>query len=317
MDNIFIVNDVVDLTGVTTLSEALAALNPGELLAVGDGVNFTATAFNTGVNEVQFFTRLKNGDLHCSVPIRRTNITRVNTQTAVAGQKRVVRIGGTGVGAGLVIPSTGEGNITFRNLSYNHAIPTQRVNFSFNKRATETPSAFLDRVVTEINNTMALQAKAFISATKLGVTDFALQFTTSDPFVDLSIQLDGIFEGYEVVEIQALILPIGRGEDILAVELELTKHLGNHGYAELNDLWYKGQLQADPSLNYDVVTLNWRGIGETPTSAMQVASNTLQFATPTTEGNLAPIAALINAAGGFSAIVDVDSDATDGFKEEA
>lgn len=317
MRNIFIVTALADLTGVTTLEGALAAIGTNELLAVGDGANYTVGSFTPGVSSVQFFTRLANGELRCSVPINRRSITRINRQDAVAGQKYIGQIGATSIGNGLVIPSTGEGNITLRNNSYNHAIPTQRVNISVTKKATETASAYLDRVVAEINAAMALQPFAFVTAAKLGTINMALQFTVNDPFVDFSVQFDGIFAGYTLTETQALIIPVGRGKDIKALELELTKHLGNHGYAEMNENWYKGELQTDDTVAYDVSTLDWKGIGETPTSSMHVANNTLQFATPT-GGNISTIhALLVSAFATTDAVLDEDIDATDGASDEA
>ena len=318
MENLLVVDSVVDVVGesYTTIEAAVAGMTAKQLLIVGDGHTLigAATVVPQGVQDVQFLVKLENGDIRSSVSIPRRSIRRVNLQYATNGIKKVLRIGGTALGTGLVIPSTGEGNILLKNMSYNHAIATQRVSVSVQKKATETAEQYIDRVVAEVNAAMALQAYPFATAAKVGSSpDFAITFTVADTDVDLSVGVDGIFADYPAETITEMKVPIGAGKDILAMEKEMSRHLGNGNYEKNPDLWYKGEFQANPNDVYDVITLNWEGIAPTPTNTIKAADNSLTIAVGQDAGDLTGVVRVINSIVGTTSdvVIDEDSDATD------
>ena len=323
MENLLVVESVVAIAGkgVTTVEEAVAVMKANQLLVVGDGHTLigAGTTVPAGVQDVQFLVKLKNGNIRSSVSIPRRNIRRLNVQYATYPQLKVLRIGGTALGTGLVIPSTGEGNILLKNMSYNHAIATQRVSVSVQKKASETAKQYIDRVVAEVNAAMALQAYPFATAAKVGASpDFAITFTVADTNVDLSVGVDGIFADYPAETITEMKVGIGAGKDILAMEKEMSRHLGNSNYVENNDLWYKGEMRANPNDVYDVITLNWEGIAPTPTNTIKAADNSLTIAVGQNNGETKPVAAVINSVVGtrLAVTIDEDDDATDGGTDE-
>ena len=299
MENLLVVDSVVNVVrgSYTTIEAAVAGMTAKQLLIVGDGHTLigAATVVPQGVQDVQFLVKLKNGDIRSSVSIPRRNIRRLNVQSANSGRLKVLRIGGVALGTGLVIPSTGEGNILLKNMSYNHAIATQRVSVSVQKKASETAEQYIDRVVAEVNAAMALQAYPFATAAKVGASpDFAITFTVADTNVDLSVGVDGIFADYPAETIVSMRVPIGDGKDILAMEKEMSRHLGNSNYVENNDLWYKGEMQANPNDVYDVITLNWEGIAPTPTNTIKAADNSLTIAVGQDNGDFKDVLDVIN-----------------------
>lgn len=318
MENLLVVDSVVDVAGegLTTVEDAVKEMTANQLLVVGDGHTLIGlgTTVPAGVQDVQFLVKLKNGDIRSSVSIPRRSIRRLNVQSATSAQLKVLRIGGTALGTGLVIPSTGEGNILLKNMSYNHAIATQRVSVSVQKKATETAEQYIDRVVAEVNAAMALQAYPFATAAKVGASpDFAITFTVADTNVDLSVGVDGIFADYPAETITEMRVAIGAGKDILAMEREMSRHLGNSNYVENNDLWYKGEMQANPNDKYDVITLNWEGIAPTPTNTIKAADNSLTIAVGQDNGDFTDVLNVINSVVGnaIAVAIDVDTDATD------
>lgn len=319
MENLLVVHNVVDVVGgdYATVEEAVAGMAPYDLLVVGDGHTLigAGTLVPEGVQDVQFLVKLKNGDIRSSVSIPRRNIRRLNAQVATSATLKVLRIGGTALGTGLVIPSTGEGNILLKNMSYNHAIATQRVSVSVQKKATETAEQYIDRVVVEINAAMALQAYPFATAAKVGASpDFAITFTVADTNVDLSVGVDGIFADYPAEVITEMAVAIGAGKDILAMEKEMSRHLGNGNYEKNPDLWYKAELQADANTSYNVLTLNWEGIAPTPTNTIKAADNSLTIAVRDDTSEFMTVARVISSVVGsrLAITIDGDFDATDG-----
>ena len=318
MENLLVVDNVVDVVrgGFTTVEEAVAGMVPKDLLIVGDGHTLIGlgTVVPAGVQAVQFLVKQKNGDIRSSVSIPRRNIRRLNVQYATSPQLQVQRIGGTALGTGLVIPSTGEANLLIKNMSYNHAIATQRVSLSVQKKASETAEAFIDRVVAEGNAAMALQAYPFATLAKVGsAPNFAITFTVADTNVDLSVGVDGIFADYPAEVITEMKVGMGAGTDILAMEKEMSRHLGNSNYEKNPDLWYKGEFQVNPNDQYDVITLNWEGIAPTPTNTIKAADTSLTIAVSQDAGDLTGVFGVIKSIVGtpLAVVIDVDSDATD------
>ena len=283
MENILILKQVDNIGLSTTVHAAINALTVGGLIAIGDqkvliGADTAAAPLLANVSMVQFFTKVSTNTIRCSVPIPRADINRYIYQQAVAGVNKITRLGGTTAGTTLVVPSEGDTEIVLKNLSYNHAIASTRISTSFTKKPAETVAVFLQRVVDTINAQNALLAAPFVTAALVNASpNFAINLTTA-PGVDLAIGISGFLEGSLRTVTQDEVSPIGAATDILAMEKDMSRHQGNHGYAENNDLWYKQPTETNLATTYDVATLVWKGISPTPTNSMQVAANTLQLA---------------------------------------
>lgn len=323
MENLLVVENAVDVVtgGYATVEEAVAGMAAYEFVVVGDG--HTLIGVNSlvpdGVEAVQLLVKLPNGDVRSSVSIPRRNITRLNLQTSTAAQLQVLRIGGTTSGTGLVIPSTGEANLLIKNMSYNHSIATQRVSLSVQKRATETAEQFIDRVVAEGNAAMAMQSSPFATLAKVGVSpNFGITFTVANTDVDLSVGVDGIFANYPATTITPMKVAFGAGKDVLAMEKEMSRHLGNGNYEKNADLWYKAAFVANVDDTYDILTLNWEGIAPTPTNSIKVANNSLTIAVGNNNGTTGTVVEVLNSIVGsrIAVTIDVDTDAVDGDSEE-
>jgi hypothetical protein len=287
MENLLVVKQIGAIATIASIAE-LDDMIVGDLIAVGDGREIigvgSAAADLTSLKEIKFITKLADGKFRVSAPINRFNITSYSEQLYSAPQNKVVRIGGITALLTLNIPSTGEGNITVRNLSYDHTIATQRINASVTKNANETPEAYVDRVIAQLNTAMTNTGNVFATAAKVidGTNTFlGITFTCANEHVDLALSLDGIFAGVVPVTTTEAKCGLGKGTDILAMEKDYTKNLGNSGYVELPDLWYSAPNQVDSALNFNVITLGWDGIASTATTNRQVARNTMTFAAPT------------------------------------
>jgi len=280
MRNIFIIEA---LTTQTTVG-AVAAMTAREVMIVGDSkeviTDLSTAASLKGLKSINFITKTTNGNLRTSVPIPRLALKDFSMQVYNAPVNKVVTLGSGVAGTSLVIPTEGTGELTIRNLSYNHAISTQRVNYTATKKSTETAVAFIDRVVVELNAANAALTTPMYTVTKLGTTDLGLQFTCANEHIDLAISRDGIFATAGVVTTVQAVVSTGKGVDVQYMEDELAKHQGKGGYIENADAFYKQPLESKSTENYDIVTLTWEGISPTPTNTIKVATNTFSFAFP-------------------------------------
>lgn len=310
MRNILIIDGIV--AAGSSVTDTLTALTTRKIAAIGDGslvIGPTTTAAElTGIKKVQFVTRLSSGQLRYSVHIDRQLLNYNNTQVYSAPQNKIVQLG-TGVASGaLVIPSEGEVNFLIKNLSYNHTISTQRITYSATKKSTETPEAFIDRVVAGLNQANGMQAASIFTAVKLGSgTTLGIQFTTANEFIDLFIGVDGILSDTPLVTTQEAKVSTGRGIDVVREELVNSQFLGNNGY-DTSDFWYTQTQEAKASENYNIITLGFEGIAPTPTNSIKVANNSLAFAFPTAASYTAFATTLTLIFGNaFSAIGGADS----------
>lgn len=275
MDNILVVTKAGNVAGLANTGE-LNELAIGDLIAIGDGHVFIGADSTidvlSAVKEVVFLVKTADKKFRRSVSIPREYITNFNIQEYSAPQNKIVRVGGITSVLRLEIDdsSFGEANVSIRNMSYDHTVSTQRINVSLLKRVSETGVAFVQRLVAEINKAMAKQALSFGTATFIQGVDpddinTGFTFETANPHVDLAIALDGLLLGASVVTTQEAKVSFGKGEDVLAMEKNLSKHLGNSNYEQLTDLWYKEPFVANPATNYDMATLRWDGMAPTPT----------------------------------------------------
>lgn len=300
MENLLVVTGVESKTNFATV-ESLSGLEIGKMIAIGDGRKIIGSdavvADLADVKEIQFITKLTStGKLRISVPIPRYAITNINTQTFTASQAQIVRLGGITSSLGLNIPSIGEVSVSIVNKSYNHTINTQRVSINRTKKVGETPTVFMTSLVASINAAVNNMAIPFFSASLIvdGTNSyFGINFTTLSDNVDMDIYVGGDFEGASVIETQVQKVSLGKGSDIVTMEKDMQRHLGNNNYVELTDLWYNQPVDSANSTNYDVSTLNWKGIASTATTARHVANNVLSIATPTA-GQITAIRTLLN-----------------------
>lgn len=324
MESTFIAKTVGAIATVANL-QALDSLPVGALIAVGDGrvvIGVGSVAADiSDVKEIMFLTKTGDGKFRTSVNIPRTSIRSLNYQAYSAPVAPVVTIGGITAGLALDIPQKGEANITVNNLSYNHNIATQRKNVSIEKRATETPEAFVDRLVVKLNENnndlnffTAAKVKDGTSA-YLGIT-----ITAINEDVDLSISLGGILEYASKITTTYPKFATGKGADVLRMEQESSKNLGNGGYVENTDLWFNMPMEASTALNYDGFTLSWAGIAiRSISKATVVANNTFSLFVPTTSDE-APFKALFalilgntyEPVGGFETTTQTDDNAING-----
>ncbi len=290
MENILILKKVATVVGYANIPAAMDGIAIGDLIAVGDDKKLLGSASVAadlvGVRFIQFFTKLSTNTIRSSVPVDRECITRYNYQTAKDAVLQVATLGGVTAPLGLVIPTTGETGLVLRNMSYNHTIAAERVSSSFTKKASETAEAFVDRVVAELNAQQALLFKPFVTAAKVVTgANLGITFTNTYSDVDFSLSINGFLEGSAYSITTQPVAPIGAGVDILNMEKDFSRHRGYQGYAELGDLWYTQPTETLTTRKYNVATLKWDGIAETPSTSFKAATNHLQFAVDTTLDN--------------------------------
>lgn len=289
MENILVVNSIV--AAGTKSHTALDAADARGLLVIADNTTQSATTLGN-IPIVHFSTKLTSGKFRSSVPIRRADITSITYQPYVAPVLSVDRIGeATGTGT-LACEELKEASITVRNMSYIVNSPTQRINVSKTRRTGEALATFLGRIVTELNNVTTQGVPFFTAALVTNTTYYAITITALDRNVDISISTDGEFAYQTVTRTTEPVVGFGVGADIVALEKERSRHLGNHGYVELTELWYNAPTEALASENYGVFNISWTGKAGTPTSTMNVAENVLSIAVPS--GSTAVIASLEN-----------------------
>lgn len=268
------ITNVKDLQNLTTLQGA-AVLDDTKVIGLtavaGDYLNFT---------DVRFFSKYTN-KLWSSVQIPRQG-TKFNFQAYSAGQNKRVTLGKTTVAEAIYIPTEGEGTIVLKNLSYNHAIASQKVSVTEVKRTSETPLAYLTRVVENLNKSLQSLTTPFatvtlINATISSVIYYAIQIDYTSTNVDLHIGRDGVFRENTLFTVQEAICSTGKGVDLVEMEKDIYRNKGRQGYVENTDLWYSQPLQVDSNKNYDIITLTWSGTHLTPTSSKTVATNNLSI----------------------------------------
>lgn len=284
MENILVLkNQASTISALADLPDIVA----GELQVVGDGKILLTGAEGElqGIERVQFFTKRNDGTIKKSVPIKRRDVTYTNWQEYVAPVNGVYRIGDTSGAGVLPFLTNGEVNITVHNKSYNHNISTQRINVNLIRKVGETESAFVDRVVAALNNTAPRPRTApytpFFTAAKIGSgTTLGITFTTTSPDVDLTINMDGMWEGVEVVKVTKPVAGIGLGADVARLEADFSRNEGKSGFIENSELWFKGVADADVAGTYEIITIGFQTKADTATSKMFSARNTVQIAFP-------------------------------------
>lgn len=283
MENIFVVKQFASITDVADLED----IAEGDLLAIADGkvvVNpATLSSALADKKEVQFFTRTKDGKIKNSVSIPRRGCSMI-VQLPAADSPLERVIGGGTLLTRLDIPAEGEAYIAVRNSSYNHAINTQKISVSLNKRASETPLQFVTNLVAKLNAAMAMTNVPFatftlVNANVSGTECLGIAVVATSVEVDLSVQLDGILEGANNAVTSDVVVGVGKGIDVARMELDFSRNLGNKQFEKLGDLWYKQYANADINTLYTMVTLSWTGVAnQGATTKANVANNVIMFA---------------------------------------
>jgi hypothetical protein len=325
MESTFIAETVGAVENIATLQD-LDNMAVGDFIAVGDGrvvIGIDSTpASISDVKEVMFITKTADRKFRNSVSIPREAIRSLNYQAYSAPVAKVITIGGTTALLALNIPATGEANITVKNLSYNHNIATQRLNVSITKRGTESVLAFVNRLVAKLN--VSNTAVPFFTAAKVEATVgadtfYGITITAANDSVDLDIHMDGILEFAPKRVTTQPKNGLGKGADVLRMEQESSKNLGNHGYIENTDLWFNMPMEAVASANYNGFSLAWAGIAiRSISKATVVANNTMSIFVPTTS-DATPFNVLFaliigntyEPVGGFETGTQTDSNAID------
>lgn len=279
MENVFVVNAVGTKEASTTATiEGLAAR---EVVILGtNNVVLEDPADCVGVDGFCFVTKLTSGKFRTSAIIKRRNIVSITKKDYVAATLPVFRLAdGT---TGLNVETTGEAEVAVFNKSYNRNINTQRVSSNLTKKAGESTAVFLARVVADLNaQSTALSVPFFSAALANSGANYYINITALTREADISIKCDGMFEGTLITNPTPAVVGNGYGADIVALEKDFSKHLGNQGYEKLTDLWYNAPTEALATENYDILNITWKGESPTASSTMGVGTQTITVSFPT------------------------------------
>jgi hypothetical protein len=279
MENVFIVNAIGTKESSTTASiEGLAAR---EVLVIGtNNVVLATPADCVGVDGFYFVTKLTSGKFRTSAVIKRRNVTSIKKKDYVAFTLPQWRLASGS--NGLNVETTGEAQIGITNKSYNRTINYQRVNVNVVKLAGESTATYLAKVVAALNAENSKLSQTLFTAT-LGNTssNYFITIASTNRNADISITMDGMFAGTEITNTVVAVTGNGFGADIVALEKDHSKNLGNQGYERLTEAWYNAPTESLATENYDILNLAWKGESPTASSSMTVASNTITLGFPT------------------------------------
>lgn len=246
---------------------ALAFFNPkGTLLTVANAAVNVAD-----VKEVTIASgRALDNQIINQVPRK---LNDVNLGVYRAFTKPVITLGVLSIGAS----DEGEISIRVSDTSYTSKYNIRTVSGSYYKKATTSISSAVDAVVAKLNN-----PESFVVATKTGTTpNFSITLTPKENGVTISAALSGLVEGDPVAITTPMIYGIGEGTDILQTEKDFSVEEGNGNYIDYTSEWYKRNMEANASANYDVITLLWEGTHTSPTRTHNVMRNRVVIATLT------------------------------------
>lgn len=291
MNNIIVLTDG-DNKAVGT--DDLSSLNPGEFTVLCNGGQVYDTP--NEVKDFQFVVGITTSpeDVNnvvkykTTVAIPRKDVINLTKQVAETPVVPVWKIGGTTTTDTLMFQDEGEASIMIKNLSYNHNIAFQTVFVNLYKKASETVSAFVDRLVLELNKENPTGSSAFVqrffTATKINSgNNYGIELTALNEHIKFSVTLGGMFELASSILKTAPKFGLGQGIDVLRYEKECSGNLGNGGYAYLPDLYYKQPLQANKDITYTIYNLSWQGTHSLPQNKVNSAVNNLMIAIETGE----------------------------------
>jgi hypothetical protein len=293
MHNILITKNLAyGVGGTTPVNMAnLTTLQTGALAVVADNKRVLAADGSDaeGVKSFQIIVGItKNAEYgistQVSVPIFTDYITDINVEKYNAPVVQVVDVGPFPL---ITDTAVGEIGLNFNNNSYIRTIQTDQLRINEYKKASVTQAAILQKIVDRINNGTGLpnlaQYHTFMTASLTGTTnaDRKIRLTMKSEYVDFTMSAYGLAEDVLVVTSTKPVLSKGKGVDVRRAEDEYSGYLGNAGYGWRNELYYSKPLEADPAGTYDIVSIQFTGMHDTPQNKVRAASNWLQIAIPT------------------------------------
>lgn len=292
MHNILITKDTAygaGSAGTVTMAN-LPTLNHGAIVLVADGTTILA-ADGSNAEGIQSFQILvgitkdpaKKLGLQNSVTIFPQYITNINVEKYNAPVTQRVEIGPFTAAAG---NAEGEIGLVLNNNSYVRTIQTEQIRISEWKKAGDTLQATLQRIIDRINDGTGLPRntmyQSFTTASLVGTGDSAkIQLEMKSESVDFTMNSYSLAENVVVVTTRKAVLSKGKGADVRRAEDEYSGNLGNAGYGWRNELYYSKPLEADPNGTYDIISIQFTGMHDTPQNKVRAASNWIQIAIPT------------------------------------
>lgn len=282
-----IVPTATTLDALTDGQMAILLYNNDERTApVLKGADVTNTELKNA-RGVQFIKMRADGEYDASLIIPNKTVRNRNYQPYVAGVAAVFRLGNNAAElTALNIPSEGEATIRIMDLTQSYVTNDFPANISVTKKPTETPAQFLTKVVAAINNDP--KAKLLVTAAlATNAGKYHITLTTKSYKIKLGVALDDIFEGVQAVATTERVMAVGTGEQIAAIEKELTVFKGNGNYYQDGDLYYKEPLVASLSTNHNTLSLTWTAVAQpsVSTTIFQATVNLL-VCVPAADGTL-------------------------------
>lgn len=175
---------------------------------------------------------------------------------------------------GIAADDTGNFSLKVRDVSFTSRNLTAMQTGSFYKTATTTVEAAIDGLVASFNanNDLCTIAKTGTSP------NFNITITPDNDGVYLDTTGQELLESSTVTVTTAAVEGSGVGTDMRALERDVSVELGNGNYIDYTQEWYSTELEASATGTYDMLTLAWTGIHESPTGNRPVAHNTLVIA---------------------------------------
>lgn len=292
MHNILITKDVAygaGSAGTVTIAN-LPTLNHGAISIVGDG-NLVLAGDGSNAQGVESFQILvgitkdpvKKTGLQNSVTIFTKYVTKINVEKYNEPVTQRVEIGPFTAAAG---NAQGELGLVLNNNSYVRTIQTEQIRISEWKKAGDTLQSVLQKIVDRINNGTGLPRnsmyQSFTTASLVGTGDAAkIQLEMKSESVDFTMSSYALAESVVVTTTRKAVLSKGKGADVRRAEDEYSGNLGNAGYGWRNELYYSKPLEADPNGKYDIISIQFTGMHDTPQNKVRAASNWIQIAIPT------------------------------------
>lgn len=219
------------------------------------------------------------------IPNKTTNDR--NYQAYVAGVAGVFKLGDNAQsGTDLLFPNPGEGNIRLTDLTNTYKADNFPANISVTKKASESVSQYMTRVVAAINNDPV--AKLLVTAVgEINTGRYQLKLTTTSDKIKLGIATDGIFAPYQPIVVTPRVIAVGTGEQMQEIEKQLTVFKGNGNYTEWTEEYYKEPLKSSLSANYNTLSVTWTSMAQpTVSTTMAVASVNLLVCVPAADTSL-------------------------------
>lgn len=282
MDNILVTKDVAYAAkvggGVIAGANELDQLVDGALAFIDEnGTLITTATLGTGDFADSKIAQIAIGrsDLGKIFPVVRGNVSDINLVNYKASVLPVTTITFPTLATA---DTEGDVSVVVKDTSFasNYNIRTKSA--SSYKRAGQTQDSVTIDLVAKLNASNTWFTAARVNATTITITPVEAKTT-------LGINTNGLASFSTIAVTTALVYGSGAGADVLQIEKDFSVNEGNGNYTELSDLWYKQNMSADPSTNYDLLTLTFDGTHSTASTRKIVAQRRLIIATPNGAAN--------------------------------